>query len=652
MYRPKSRAEIYKEKLKEREIYTNNVLDRFKENGGGAPLRNKDGSIMTKRRTMLNNDYEDYYLNNQRNRNTTPLSYNYNQQINSLQDMRYNMNNNTLNYNNNYQNNQNNQNNFYQTLPVGIIDNNVYNMRNVNDRENENVLNNNNYNNNYIDANNNFNNENLNVNNNNNFMQRSDVRDFDHYEGTGVILKENGLDENNKRKYRNLREEWLKEIEEKKEREAVRKKREREEELKIEEKYRKELEEEKERERLEKMKFNDNLRDISNTNLKMMENNKKKKNIIDIENTDLNNINNINNYNPKDIMAMNGNNLEQVQNNMEENQIIENEPNAQNFGIIRDPNNIDINNNINNINNNQMNEIEFDSNNPQELEENINMQIAKLRDDVNNQYIEMSNLFGKLKMDVIEATQLKNEAEKELQYIRKELAKNKMASLAYDAELNQALEKHAPYNNLHINIKEVDPLYSLRNVRKDIQTTSNMIYSTDMINEQNVNRVKQLSALAQAGQNLIGLKAESEFIPISNPNENNNNNEYNGDININNNIGESDAKNNIAISKTGYKNLENESYPIYQQENINNKENNEFNNEPKILDDYMNKGEYSNMYKQLVDIANINHEMGSENKLKTLNKNYDIDYNNFNKKHSEQQKKIINNFDQLLNEIN
>ena len=650
MYRPKSRAEIYKEKLKEREIYTNNVLDRFTENGGGAPLRNKDGTIMTKRRTMLNNDYEDYFLNNQRNRNTTPLSYNYNQQINSLQDMRYNMNNNTLNYNNNYQNNQNNQNNFYQTLPVGIIDNNVYNMRNVNDRENENVLNNNNYNNNYINANNNFNNENLNVNNNNNYMQRSDVRDYDHYEGTGVILKENGLDENNKRKYRNLREEWLKEIEEKKEREASRKKREREEELKIEEKYRKELEEEKERERLEKMKFNDNLRDISNTNLKMMENNKKKKNIIDIENTDLNNINNINNYNLKDIMAMNGNNLEQVQNNMEENQIIENETNAQNFGIIRDQNNIDINNNINN--NNQMNEIEFDSNNPQELEENINMQIAKLRDDVNNQYIEMSNLFGKLKMDVIEATQLKNEAEKELQYIRKELAKNKMASLAYDAELNQALEKHAPYNNLHINIKEVDPLYSLRNVRKDIQTTSNMIYSTDMINEQNVNRVKQLSALAQAGQNLIGLKAESEFIPISNPNENNNNNEYNGDININNNIGESDPKNNIAISKTGYKNLENESYPIYQQENINNKENNEFNNEPKILDDYMNKGEYSNMYKQLVDIANINHEMGSENKLKTLNKNYDIDYNNFNKKHSEQQKKIINNFDQLLNEIN
>ena len=659
MYRPKSRAEIYKEKLKERELYSNNVLDRFTENGAGAPLRNKDGSIITKRRTMLNNDYEDYFLN-QRNRNQTPLSYNYNQQINSLQDMRYNMNNmsNTLNNNNNMNggfielnnnnyNNQNYNNNFYQTLPVGIIDNNVYNMRNVNDIENENIITNNNYNN--FNNNNNFNNTNkeiFNNENNNNITQRNELRDYDHYEGTGVILKENSSDENNKRKYRNLREEWLKEIEDKRQREEQRKKKEREEELKNEEKYRKELEEEKERERLEKIKLNDNLRDISNTNLKMIENNKKKKNLINLDNTtDLNNINNINNYPPQEIMTMNGNNLEPLQ-NMPENQIpIENETNSQNFGIIRDQNNLD--------NNNQLNDIDVFSNNPRELEENIALQISKLRDDVNTQYIEMSNLFGKLKMDVIEATQLKNEAEKELQYIRKELAKNKMASLAYDAELNQALEKHAPYNNLHINIKEVDPLYSLRNVRKDIQTTSNMIYNTDMINEQNVNRVKQLSALAQAGQNLVGLKAESEFIPISNPNENNNmnnNNEYNTDIN--NNMVESDPKNNIAISKTGYKNLENESYPIYQQENNSSNNNNELNNEPKILDDYMNKGEYSNMYKQLVDIANINHEMGSENKLKTLNKNYEVDYNNFNKQHSEQQKKIINNFDQLLNEIN
>ena len=609
IYRPKSKAEIYKEKLKERELYSNNFLDRFTENGAGAPLRNKEGNVITKRKTLLNNNYEDYYLNqgNQGNRSTTPLSYNYNQQINSLQEI-------------------NNNNNFYQTLPLGVIDNNVYNMKNINEREN------NNFNNNIINNEYDFRNQTFEkrprsqINYNN-----KELRDYDHYEGTGVILKENGLEENNRKRYQNLREEWLKEIEEKKEREALRKQKEREEEYKLEEKYKKEMEEQREKEKFEKIKLNDNYRDMTNINLAMIENNKKKKNLLEL---DLNNNFN-NNYNPQQETAMNGNNIEQISPQYNNEIIAENESNYQNFGIIRTPDN-----NINN-NTNEINEIEFD-NNPQELEENINLQIAKLRDDVNNQYIEMSNLFGKLKMDVIEATQLRNEAEKELQYIRKELTKNKMASLAYDAELNQVLEKHAPYNNLHINIKEVDPLYSLRNIKKNIQTTSNMIYNTDMINEQNVNRVKQLSALAQAGQNLIGLKAESEFIPINNPSTENN-------LEFNNNIIENDPKNNIAVSKTGYKNLESESYPVYQQDN---KENELINNEPKILDDYMNKGEYSNMYKQLVDIANINHEMGTENKLKTLNKNYEIDYNDFNKKHSEQQKKIINKFDQLLNEIN
>ena len=615
IYRPKSKAEIYKEKLKERELYSNNFLDRFTENGAGAPLRNKEGNVITKRKTLLNNNYEDYYLNqgNQGNRSTTPLSYNYNQQINSLQEI-------------------NNNNNFYQTLPLGVIDNNVYNMKNINERENNNNNFNNNINNNIINNEYDFRNQTFEkrprsqINYNN-----KELRDYDHYEGTGVILKENGLEENNRKRYQNLREEWLKEIEEKKEREALRKQKEREEEFKLEEKYKKEMEEQREKEKFEKIKLNDNYRDMTNINLAMIENNKKKKNLLDL---DLNNNFN-NNYNPQQETAMNGNNIEQISPQYNNEIIAENESNYQNFGIIRTPDN-----NINN-NTNEINEIEFD-NNPQELEENINLQIAKLRDDVNNQYIEMSNLFGKLKMDVIEATQLRNEAEKELQYIRKELTKNKMASLAYDAELNQVLEKHAPYNNLHINIKEVDPLYSLRNIKKNIQTTSNMIYNTDMINEQNVNRVKQLSALAQAGQNLIGLKAESEFIPINNPSTENN-------LEFNNNIIENDPKNNIAVSKTGYKNLESESYPVYQQDN---KENELINNEPKILDDYMNKGEYSNMYKQLVDIANINHEMGTENKLKTLNKNYEIDYNDFNKKHSEQQKKIINKFDQLLNEIN
>ena len=51
----------------------------------------------------------------------------------------------------------------------------------------------------------------------------------------------------------------------------------------------------------------------------------------------------------------------------------------------------------------------------------------------------------------------------------------------------------------------------------------------DIINEQNLNRVKQLSALDQARQNLVGIKAESEFIPIKSPGENN---EFNNEGNF------------------------------------------------------------------------------------------------------------------------
>ena len=259
MYRPKSRTELYKEKLKERELYSNNILDRFTNNGGGTSLKYDDGSIRTKRKTMLNNNYEDYFLNQ---RNRTPLSYNYNQQINSLQEM------------------NSNNNNYNQTLPLGIIDNNVYNLKNINEIENNDTEN---INNEYqrqtferrprsqINYNNNYSNISTpNINN----ISRNEGRDYDHYQGTGVILKDNDLIENNKRiSNQNLREEWLKEIKEKNEREAKRKQREKEEDLRAEEKYRRDREEELERERQEKLKLNDKLRDISHVNLQMIEDN-------------------------------------------------------------------------------------------------------------------------------------------------------------------------------------------------------------------------------------------------------------------------------------------------------------------------------------------------------------------------------------------
>ena len=640
--KPKSKLELYQEKLKERDN-SNNFLDRFTENGAGAPLRNNDGTIMTKRRTMLNNDYEDIYLN--RGIVTpNPIDFTTNQQTNFLNQTNTNTYLNNYNINNSNINNTYTNNNLYQTLPNRRI--NINNMYNQNDNNNNGNINNDNQNNDN-EINNNFQMTNFHrrpqsqINfsdtlnsNRNNFNNNENGPFGKDYQGTGILPRDRTSDEERRNRNKQLRETWLKEIEEKNTRNEIRKKEERELELREEERLARERNEIKERENFEISKRKEEEQKVRDENRMLIENKKNNMNQNIYQNNQNQNLNGMN-------MAMNGNNLEPVQQDNNFN-IQTQEPN---FRVLRDPN-IDFNyNNSNNYE--QINELAFDSD-PRDLENNINEQITKLRNDVNSQYVEMSNLFGKLRMDVIEANQLKNEAEKELQYIRQELAKNKMASLAYDAQLNQVLERHAPYNNMHINIKDVDPLYSLRNVRKDLQSTSNMIYSTDMINEQNVNRVKQLSALAQAGQNLVSLKAESEFIPINSPEENNDfNNEGNSlGNNYENNLNVNDPKNNIAISKTEYKNLESESYPIFQQ-----KENGNFlgSNEPKILDNYMNKGEYSNMYKQLVDIANINHTIGQENKLKTLNEN---DYRGFNDKHKEQQKKTINEIDKLLKEIN
>ena len=617
--KPKSKAEQYKEKLKERELYSNNVLDRFTDNGGGAPLKNNDGSIVTKRRTMLNDDYEDYFLN-QRNATPNPMTYNMNQQqinLNEQNNINHNLNNIDYN-NNNYMNN-----NFYQTLPNrNIMDlNNIYNINN-----NNNIMNNDNQITNFnrrpqsINLSNTLNNTNrlYNINNNGiDQMNNMNNEPFNaNYQGPGILPRDRTSDEERRSQNQSLRNTWLKEIEEKKMRETQRKQQQIERELREDEKFRRENEELKEYERLEKLRKMENEQDANKVNNLLIENKKKNKN--------------------QEEMVMNGNTAVPMQPQAP----IDNynpQIQEQNFRILRET--YDNNNN----GYQQINDYAFD-NNPRELEENINEQIAKLRNDVNSQYIEMSNLFGKLKMDVIEANQLKNEAESELMYIKKELARNKIASLAYDAQLNQVLERHAPYNNLHINIKDVDPLYSLRNARKDLQSTSNMIYATDMVNEQNLNRVKQLSALAQAGQNLVGLKAESEFIPINSPGENNN--EFNNNENNYGNVLNNDPKNNIAISNTGYKNLESESYPIFQQKfETFGKE------EPIILDDYTNKGEYSNMYKQLEEIANINSTMGRGNQLKNTSKNFDVDYKAFNEKIKNQQVKNINQIDKLLQEL-
>ena len=273
----------------------------------------------------------------------------------------------------------------------------------------------------------------------------------------------------------------------------------------------------------------------------------------------------------------------------------------QNFQVLKRNPHTPINQNYQSSN--QLNYFNY-SPNPRSIDDNINEQIAKLRNDVNRQYMEMSNLLGKLKMDVVEANQMRNEAERELQYIREEVMKSKMNKILYENKLGKVLEKYAPYNNLHINIRETDPLYSLQNMRKDLKSQSDLIYSTDMINEGNVNRVRQLSALAQVGQSLVG---ESEFIPINDNNNNGyNNNNYNSFRNNNSKFNSFNGNN---INGNNYNLNNNVDGNEFSLGNNNSNNNNNNNNNNNIDTNSFGKGNSDNNVENNDDNnTNNNHE--------------------------------------------
>ena len=633
-----SKLEQYKQKLNEREMYEkDNLFDYFGRAGGGAPLRNEDGRVKTTRRTMLNDNYEELTMNNQNNE----FNNNYNNYYNTLQEqykqqIQQQMMNNNYNGQNQIpqMNNMNNMNsqmmppqqqiqpppmmapqmNMYQEPNFNYQQSNLYNtqrnltpyqqiqqynqMNNGNNMMNnpsylEQEMNNTNYHIqnsiNNISNNNNYrnvqsartpyvNNPNFNNNNVNNDINFNEVKiiPVEHQKNVDKLEVQKKM----------LRDDWIRQMEDKKQR--------------LKEEKQKQIE----KDRIEEMKFQ-----------KYLEEQKEAEKAQKNQNQQMNN----NNQSP---MSPQSNSLSNMQQQSRTPISISNKPNYSNndnqsnsglnqsFGILRNNSANNLNTNILNIQPPMLNYATISKN----LDDTINDQIAKLRNDVSLQYVEMSNLFNKLKMDVAEANQLKGEAERELKYIRDELLKTKMNNILYENKLNQVLERNAPYNNLHIPFNEVDPFNGAHNriqSGKNLQSTSSMVFANDMVNEGNINRVRELSSLAQVGQSLVG---ESEFIPIQTTNE---------DVSSNNN-------NNINVKNSNELNNSNE-------------------NSTKILDDYMKKGDYQDMYKKLVDIANINHQMNPEAKVRTIGKNLEVDYDAINSKQG--QKEEIKKLDDMLKDI-
>ena len=613
-----SKLDQYKQKLNEREMYEkDNMFDYFGRAGGGAPLRNEDGRVKTTRRTMLNDNYEELTMNNQNKENNNNYNNYYNdlqeqykqqiqqQMINNGQNQMMNQQMipqpmmqpqmNMLPYqdpNINYQQNslynthrnltpyqqiqQYNQMNNGAPVPNNTLMNTPSYLQQEMNNTNyhiQNSINN-------ISSNNNYRNVQSartplvspNINNDINFNEVK-IIPIEHQKNVDKLEVQKKM----------LRDDWIKQIEDKKQRLKEEKQKQIEKDRIEEMKYQKYLEEQKEAEKAQKYQNEQ----FNQSPMSPQSNSQSNLNQQPQSHTPLS-LSNRANYSNQDNKSNNNSGLN------------------QSFGILR-------NNSANNLTSNMISNIQPPMLNyatiSRNLDDTINDQIAKLRNDVSLQYVEMSNLFNKLKMDVAEANQLKGEAERELKYIRDELLKTKMNNILYENKLNQVLERNAPYNNLHIPFNEVDPFNGAHNriqSGKNLQSTSSMVFANDMVNEGNINRVRELSSLAQVGQSLVG---ESEFIPIQTTNE---------DITPNVNT-------------------------------KNNEVNNSNENSTKILDDYMKKGDYQDMYQKLVDIANINHQMNPEAKVRTIGKNLEVDYDAINSRQG--QKEEIKKLDDMLKDI-
>lgn len=586
-----SKLDIYKAKLNEREFYEkNNPLDYFGKSGGGAPLRGENGNIKTTRRTI---DYEDHnypnsnnnqqyiqqppimnYPPNQQNQraimNMTPIQNVYPQQAYQLPLSPY--------------VNQNRPVSYYPPSQIESMVPSYFNQNQPND-----FLGNSNYQQSLPPQ----------INSNPSAKRINSTRKFENgapqynnqneNSGLGILPQDRPNDKLEIQK-KILKEDWLMQIEEKKRRENEEKRKKLEEDQLDEGKWMQYIEDKKKKEKQESIRK-------ATESFPMPLN--------------------------KDNMPQYNEQLNQVKspsiiNRQNQNQ---NQVHEHTFQAIKQPNEPFQDQYQRMLNMNY-------ANLGKTLDDNIQDQIAKLRVDVNSQYIEMSEMFNKLKMDVCEANQLKTEAERELQYIKDELLKQKMQNILYETKLNNVLEKNAPYNNLHIPLKEVDPMYNSYNQKPyNLRSTSDMVYANDIVDERAANRTKQLSALAQVGQSLVG---ESEFVPIPD-----NTNKNKKDMNEQYNRGKPIDHGNSNV-KSFNQSLEGGDESI------------------KVLDSFMKKGEYHDMYNKLSDIADINHQIDPMNKCNTLTQNLEIDYKMFgnNQRNENEIKKLDDMLNQLVENTN
>ena len=567
--RPKSKLEEYNLKLKERELYTNNILDRFSENGNGAPLKDEKGNLITKRKAILENIK---YIND---------NFNQSQKIN---------------FNNNEENydiNNNNENNNYEENNEQIINNENYSLGNT---LSQNQLNNNNsqliYPN-QIEPNNiNYENNNKNPYNLINNPIVPDKKDISEkikpnniirqneetYEGVGIIPMVSDFKQIQKKmKLDSLQDDLARAIEEKRIREEKEKKKQLELDLKEDLKVKKAIEEEQRLLKIEKKKKEEEENRLMMINLQNIEKKKKKKKLIDIDE-----------YYGKDFRLF--------LKNKNKNKIDKPNEEEETTDVKINKNKSDINNELekNNIKNSMqdimktkldtMKAVNDFTINIYKNRQIIEDDIRKLKKEVRGQYMEMNDLFQKLKNSSAEQEYTNNNLLQKSQFLKSQLMKSQIENTLIKNKLNQNYDE-----NMNINVEELES----KNNPNLISYNSNLPGTSDFIyfNEEN-NQEYDLSSLAKAGKYIMELKGEGEMIPI---NEENKSNKEINELNKN---------------KFRYNDLNDTEYLRKKQ----------------FYEDMHKECKMEDLYKDLEDIESINKKLAPINKIHTLKNNFNVDY--------------------------
>ena len=446
----------------------------FGRGGGGAPIRDKSGNIITNRRALISdNKYnlasinvdDDYYevwdkekrigrfYNNNNNINNAQYNNNnnYNQQLsntgNNFRNMDYNNQNQNI-----YNNLQQNYGRPYSTNPR--IMNNNNNFNNYNNQQNMNY---------YPEQENNYQmQENNNYQNNNpqffNTMQRPNTQTisltYDNYEL--------GDNEQQRQIKENYRQDLLNQIEENKNKKEREKRRRKEEDEKEEERLRKEREEMLLKEQEEKNKNKQMLNKVQNENgLLILEKNKNANN-----NNEFNSLRNVKRTLKANIQTdENGN-------------IIDNEA--------------------------------FDRIHQKEMESKmqLNNEIMKLREQMKDQQNDLFHQIAYLKQETQNANQQRFEALKEIDKLKEELSKQRMdenlrRKYVYDVVVNEARDTNNIVQESHL------PKNDKPKVVLPVDSEKDLFYEEKI---RHPNRIIPVPKLVELNEN--GVKTDSKFIDI------------------------------------------------------------------------------------------------------------------------------------------